>query len=97
MLVSRLHIMYNKAMSIFPQWMAGAALAFGAPLECWVTRECGAFCVGSGELSAQSWAIIRSTVVRESDAHDKPWLKVYVRLLAVGRITRWLGSVLPVL
>ena len=44
----------------------------------------------------QSWAFIRGTMVRDSDGHDEPWLKVFVVLPAVGSVMGWPGDVLPV-
>ena len=47
-------------------------------------------------MSAQSGATIRGTMVRNSDGHNKPWLKVFVGLTAVGSVMGWPGDVLPV-
>ena len=35
-------------------------------------------------MSAQSWATIRGTMVRDSAGHDEPWLKGFVSHPAVG-------------
>ena len=47
-------------------------------------------------MSAQSWATIRGTMVRDSAGHDEPWLKVFVGHPAVGSIMGWPREVLPV-
>ena len=61
-----------------------------------MTRDYGAFRARSREVSTQSWATIRGTMVRDSDGHNEPWIKVYVGLPAVGCVMGWLGGVLPV-
>ena len=96
LLVSRSYIAYNEAMSTFPQWMAAAAQALSAWLQSWVTEDFAAFRARSTEVSAQSWASIRGTMVRDSDGHNEPWLKVFVGFLAVGSVMGWPGDVLPV-
>ena len=83
-------------MSTFPQWMAAAAQTFGQWIESWVAQGFPTFRVRSHEVSAQSWATIRGTMVRDSDGHDVPWLKVFVGHPAVGSIMGWRREVLPV-
>ena len=97
LLVSRSYITYDEAMSTFPQWMAAAAQAFNAWLESWETRDFAASRARSREVSAEPWATVRGTMVRDSDGRDEPWLKVFVGLPAVGSVMGWPGGVLPVL
>ena len=47
-------------------------------------------------MSAQSWATIRGTMVRDPDGRDEPWLKVFASLPAVGNIMGCPGEVLAV-
>ena len=88
LLVSRSCIMYDKVMSTFPQWMATAAQAFSPWLESWVARDFAVLCARSRQVSAQSWATVRGTMVRDSDDCDEPWLKVFVGLLAAASVFR---------
>ena len=76
--------------------MAFAALAFSAWLESWMSRDYSTFRARPREVSAQSWATIRGTMVRDSDGIDALWLKVYVGHPAVGCVMGWAGSVLQV-
>ena len=79
-------------MSMFPQWMAAAAVAFNTWLESWVTRDYGAFYARSKELSEQLWPTIRGTMVRDPDRHDEPWLKG--NMLAFVQLgVSWVGQV----
>ena len=74
--------------------MAAAAQAFNAWLESWVAHDFPTFRARSREVSAQSWATIRSTMVCDLDGHDEPWLKVFVRHPAVGSVMGWPSDVL---
>ena len=47
-------------------------------------------------VSAQSWAMVRGTMVRVPDGKSDPWLQVYADHPAVGNIMGWPGEVLPV-
>ena len=95
-LVSRSYITHNKAISTFPEWMAAAAQAFSKWIEYWVAQDFPTFRAQTREVSAQSWATIRGTMVRDSDDHDETWLKVFVGHRAVGSITDWPHGALPV-
>ena len=94
--MSRSYITHNEAMSTFPQWMAAAAQAFSKWIESWVAQDFATFQARSHEVSAQSWATIRGTMVRNPDGHDEPWLKVFVGHPTVGSIMGWPSGVLPV-
>ena len=48
-------------------------------------------------VSAQSWALVRGTMVRSLDGQSDPWLQVYANHLAVGNVMGWPREVLPVL
>ena len=54
LLVSRLYITHNEAMSTFPQWMAAAAQAFSKLIKSWVAQDFATFQARSREVSAQS-------------------------------------------
>ena len=94
LLVSRWYITHNKAMSTFPQRMAAEAQAFSKWIESWVAQDFATFRARSREVSAQSWATIRGTLVPHG--HDQPWLKVFVSHPPVGSIMGWPSDVLPV-
>ena len=61
-----------------------------------MTRDFASFRARSREVSAQSWATIRGTMVRDSDGHYEPWLKVFVGLGGVGNVMDRQCGVLPV-
>ena len=92
--VSWSYIMHNEAISTFHRWMA-AAPAFGHWCQLWVAKAFPPFRARSRRVSAQSCATICGTMVRDSDAHDKPWLKVFVGHPAVGNIMGWPREGLP--
>ena len=48
-------------------------------------------------VSAQSWALVRGTMVRSPDGQSDPWLQVYANHPAVGNVMGWPREVLPVL
>ena len=86
LLVSRSYITPDEAMSTFPHWMAAAAQAFGQWIESWVAQDYGTFRERSRTVSAQSWAKIRGTVVRDSDGDGEPWLQMFPNYPAIGNI-----------
>ena len=43
LLVSKLYIMYDEAMSTFPQWMAAVAQAFSQWIEPWMVQDYSTF------------------------------------------------------
>ena len=47
-------------------------------------------------VSAQSWATVRGTTVRDPDGQNDPWLRVYSNHPAVGNVMGWPREVLPV-
>ena len=94
--VSRSYITHNETTSTFPQWMAAAAQTFSQWIESWVAQDFPTFRGRSREVSAQSWATIRGTMVRDSAGHDKPWLKVFAGHPAIGSIMGWHREVLAV-
>ena len=47
-------------------------------------------------VSAQSWAVVRGTMVRGPDGQSDPWLQVYADHPAVGNVMGWPREVLPV-
>ena len=96
LLLSRSYITHNQAMTTFTQGMAAAAQAFSQWIEYWVSQDFPTFRARSREVSTQSWATIRGTMVRDSDGHGEPWLKVFVGHPAVGGIMGWPREVLPV-
>ena len=81
---------------MFPQWMAAVAQAFTRWIESWVAQDFPTFRARSREVSAQSWATIRGTMVCNPDGHDEPWLKVFVGHPATGSIMGWPSDVLSV-
>ena len=48
-------------------------------------------------VSAQTWATIRGTMVRDPDGRGEPWLQVFARPPAIVNITGWPREVLLVL
>ena len=94
--MSRSYITHDEAMSTFPQWMAAAARAFGQWIESWVAQDYHTFRERSRTVSAQSWATIRGTMVRDSDGQGEPWLQVFASHSAVGNIMGWPRELLPV-
>ena len=84
-------------MSTFPQWMAAAAHAFGQWIESRVAQDYPAFRERSRSVSAQPWATIRGTMVRDSDGHGEPWLQVFADHPAVENLMAWPSEVLLVL
>ena len=48
-------------------------------------------------VSAQSWALVRGTMVGSPDSQSDPWLQVYANHPAVGNVISWPLGVLPVL
>ena len=65
-------------------------------MEAWLAQDFPRFRARSREVSAQSSATIRGTMVRNSDGHEEPWLKVFVGHPAVGSIMGLPREVLPV-
>ena len=96
LLVPRSYITHAEAMSTFPLWMAAAAQAFSQWIESWAAQDFPAFWERSRTVSAQSWATIRGTVVRDPNGRGEPWLKVFAGHPAVGNIMGWPCEVLPV-
>ena len=47
-------------------------------------------------VSAQSWATVRGTMVRDPNGQNDPWLQVYSNYPAVGNVMGWPREVLPV-
>ena len=80
----------------FPQWMAAAAQAFSDCIESWVAQDFATFLARSHEGSAQSWATIHDTIVRNPHGHEEPWLKVFLGHPAAGSIMGWPSDVLLV-
>ena len=97
LLVSRSYITYDEAMSTFPQWMAAVAQAFSEWVKSWIAQDCPTFRERSRTVSAQSWATVRGTMVRGSDAPREPSLQVFVDHPPVRNIMGWPREVLPVL
>ena len=83
-------------MSLFPHWMAAVAQAFSQWVGSWVARDVPAFREWSRVVSAQSWATVRGTMVRDLDGQNDPWLHVYSNHPAVGNLMGWPREVLPV-
>ena len=48
-------------------------------------------------VSAQSWDLVRVTMVRSPDGKSDPWLQVYANHPAVRNVMGWPREVLPVL
>ena len=61
-----------------------------------MTRDYSAFREWSRVVSAQSWAVVRGTMVRGPDGQSDPWLHVYAEHPGVGNIMGWPREVLPV-
>ena len=97
LLVPRSGIVHEEAMSLFPHWMAAVAQAFSQWIGSWVARDITAFREWSRVVSAQSWALLRATMVRRPDGQSDPWLQVYANHPAVGNVMGWPREVLPVL
>ena len=97
LLVPRSYIAHEEAMSLFPHWMAAVAQAFSQWIRSWVARDFPAFREWSRVVSAQSWATVRGTMVRDPDGQSDSWLKVYTNHPAVGNVMGWPREVLPVL
>ena len=55
-------------MSLFPHWMAAVAQAFSQWIGSWVARDGPVFRERSCVVSAQSWATVRGTMVRDPDS-----------------------------
>ena len=83
-------------MSLFPHWMAAVAQAFSQWIGSWVARDIPAFREWSRVVSAQSWATVRGTVVRDLDGQNDSWLQVYTNHPAVGNVMGRPREVLPV-
>ena len=96
LLVPRSCIAHEEAMSLFPHWMAAVAQAFSQWIGSWVARDITAFREWSRVVSAQSWALLRGTMVRSPDGQSDPWLQVYANHPAVGNVMGWPREVLPV-
>ena len=84
-------------MSLFPHWMAAVAQDFSQWIGSWVARDFTIFREWSRVVSAQSWALVRATMVRSPDGKSDPWLQVYANHPAVGNVVGWPREVLPVL
>ena len=97
LLVPRSCIAHQEAMSLFPDWMAAVAQAFSQWIGSWVARDFTAFSEWSRVMSAQSWALVRGTMVRSPDGQSDPWLQVYANHPAVENVMGWPREVLPVL
>ena len=96
LLVSWSYITHTDAMSMFPKCMAAAAHTFSQWIESSVAQAFPAFRERSCTVSAQSWATIRGTMVRDRDGRGEPWLKVFASHRAVQNIMGWPREVLPV-
>ena len=96
LLVPRSCIAHEEAMSSFPHWMAAVAQACSQWVGSWMARDYPTFREWSRVVSAQSWAMVRGTMVRGPDGHSDPWLQVYADHPAVGNIMGWPREVLPV-
>ena len=89
-------ITHEEAISSFPHWMAAVAQAFSQWVGSWMARDYPAFREWSRVVSAQSWAMVRGTMVTGSDGQSDPLLQVYADHPAVGNIMGWPRDVLPV-
>ena len=96
LLVPRLYIAHEEAMSFLPHWMAAVAQAFSQRIGSWMARDFLAFRESSRVVSAQLWAMVSGTLVRGPDGQSDPWLKVYADHPAVGSVMGWPREVLPV-
>ena len=97
LLVPQSCIAHEEAMSLFPHWMAAVAQAFSQWIGSWVAPDFTAFKEWSRVVSAQSWALVRGTMVRSPDGQSDPWLQVYANHPAVGNVISWPREVLLVL
>ena len=97
LLVPRSCIAQEEAMSLFPHWMAAVAQAFSQWIGSWVAGDITTFREWSRVVSAQSWALVRGTMVRSLDGKSDPWLQVYANHPPVGNVMGWPREVLPVL
>ena len=61
-----------------------------------VARDITAFNEWSRVVSAQSWALVRGTMVRSPDSQNDPSLEVYANHPAFGNVMGWPREVLPV-
>ena len=96
LLVPRSYIAHEEAMSSFPHWLAAVAQAFSQWIGSRMARDYPAFREWSRVVSAQSWAVVRGTMVRGPDGQSDPWLQVYANHPAVGNVMGWPREVLPV-
>ena len=96
LLVPRSYIAHEEAMSLFPPWMAAVAHAFSQWIGSWMAQNYPAFREWSRVVSAQSWAMVSGTMVRDPDGQSDPWLQVYADHPAVGNVMGWPRQVLPV-
>ena len=96
LLVPRSYIAHEEAMSLFPHWMAAVAKAFSQWIGSWVARDFPAFREWSRVVSAQSWAMVRGTMVRGPYGQSDLWLQVYADHPPVGNVMGWPREVLPV-
>ena len=96
LMVPRSYIAHEEAMTSFPDWMAAVAQAFSQWIGSWLTRDYPAFRGWSRVVSAQSWAIMRGTMVRGPDGQSDTWLQVYADHPVVRNILGWPREVLPV-
>ena len=62
-----------------------------------MARFITAFREWSRVVSAQSWAMVRGTMVRSPAGQSDSWLQVYANHPAVGNVMGWPREVLPVL
>ena len=90
-------IAHEEAMSLVPHWMVAVAQALSQWIGSWVARNITAFREWSRVVSAQSWALVRGTMVSRPDGQSDPWLQVYANHAAGGNIMGWPREVLPVL
>ena len=95
LLVPRSCIAHEEAMSLFPHWMAAVAQAFSQWIGSWVARDITAFREWTRVVLAQSWALVRGTMVRSPDGQSEPWLQVYANHPAMGNVMRCPLEVLP--
>ena len=86
LLVPQSCIAQEEAISLFPHWMAAVAQAFSQWIGSWVARDITTFKEWSRVVSAQSWALVRGTMVRSPDGKSDPWLQVYANHPAVGNV-----------
>ena len=73
------------------------AQAFSQWIGSWAARDFTAFRERPRVVSAQSWALVRGTMVRSPDGQSDPWLQLYANHPAVGTVMGWPREVLPVL